>query len=148
MSKKCVVSTAVVLLSSCVGFASIGQTQSCMVAPGSWVANAGCVGSGAHWHVAAIFQCQMASACCGTIGFQYQTCTVGWQTQLSWCLPWPPCPHPCPPPVPPREQSCIARGGDATATATAISDNGSAHASAQAVGGDACVVISRCGNIH
>ena len=148
MFKKFVVSVAAILLLSSASLASIGQAQGCTVAASSWMANAGSVGSGAGSSVTTIAHGQMASSACGTTTFQHQTCTLGWQTQLIWCFYWPPCPHPCPPcprpcppPPPPCPQSCIVRGGDASATATAISDGGSAYASARAVGGDAV-----CGN--
>lgn len=166
MFNKCVVFTAGILLLSSACFASIGQAQSCVVAPGSWAVNAGCVGSGAGYSMATISHCQMASSYCGSIAFQHQTCTVGFQTQISWCLRWPPCPPPCPPcppcpppcppcpphppcppPCPPHppcpppsEPPCTARGGDATATATAIGQ-GSVQASAHAAGGDAILII-------
>jgi hypothetical protein len=148
MFKKFVVSIAAILLLSSASLASIGQAQGCTVAASSWMANAGSVGSGAGCSMTTIAHCQMASSYCGMIAFQHQTCTVGLQTQMSWCFYWPPCPppcppypRPCPPPPPPCTPSCVARGGDASATATAVSDGGSAYASARAVGGDAIAVV-------
>jgi len=151
MFKKCVFCVAVILLSCSAGFASIGQAQSCMVVSTICIASSGPVGSGAGHSMDSIAHCQMANSHCGMIGFQYQSCAVGSQIQMSWCFCWSLCPRPCPPPCPPRppcpppcpppsNPSCTARGGDATATATAISD-GSAYASARAVGGDAIVTI-------
>lgn len=150
MFKKFVVSVAAILLLSSASLASIGQAQGCTVAASSWMANAGSVGSGAGCSMTTIAHCQIASSYCGMIAFQHQTCTVGLQPlwKQGWCFYWPPCPHPCPPcprpcppPPPPGTPSCVARGGDASATATAVSDGGSAYASARAVGGDAIAVV-------
>lgn len=148
MFRKSVVSVAAILLMSSASLASMDQAQGSTVAAGSWMASAGSVGSGADNSMAAIAHCQMPISYCSMIAFQHQTCTIGLQIQMSWCFYWPPCPHPCPPcpdpcppPPPPCPQSCVARGGDASATATAVSYAGSASASAQAVGGDAI-----CGN--
>jgi|GEM_PF-1990328 len=149
MFKKCVVSFAAILLLSSASLASIGQAQGCTVSASSWMANAGYVGSGAGSSMTTIVHCQMASSYCGMTAIQHQTCTVGLQVQMSCCFHWHPCPHPCPPcprPCPPSPQpcpqSCSAIGGDASATATAVSDGGNAYASAQAVGGDASAVIN------
>jgi len=142
MFKKCLFSATAILLLSSSGFASIGQAQSWIVAPSNWMVSTGSVGSGAlaSAPVAEVPPPQ-GRGLIGVIAFQYQTCTVGLQTQMSWCFYWPPCPHPWPPFPPPCKPSCTVRGGDATATATAVSYGGSAQASAHAVGGDAILVI-------
>jgi len=146
MYKKSVVSIAAILLLSSASLASMVQANGSTVAASSWMASAGSVGSGAGSSMTTIAHCQMPISYCSMIAFQHQTCTIGLQIQMSWCFCWPPCPHPCPPcpdpcPPPPCPQSCVARGGDASATASAVSYAGSASASAQAVGGDAI-----CGN--
>lgn len=134
MSRGFSLSIAVILLLSSAGFAAIEQAHGyTLVAPG---------------YMATVGHSQWAYSYrhCGIIGFQQQTCIVGCQYQvIRWFCRWPCkplCKPICKPPCkPPSKTPCIAIGGDASATATAVSyDGGSAQASARAVGGSAIVV--------
>jgi hypothetical protein len=132
MFKKCTFSVGAILLLTSAGFAAVGQTAGhILIAPGNTVT----IGHGqrlySHYH-------------CGAVGLQQQACIVGCQYQVIhrfywWPCepPWKsPCKSPCKPPsIPP----CFVKGGDATATA--VSYGGSADTTAQAVGGDATLVI-------
>jgi hypothetical protein len=127
MSRGFSLSIAVILLLSSAGFAAIEQAHGhTMVVPGYTTI----VGHG-QWVCSYHY--------CGTVGFQQQTGIVRCHQYqvIHWFHCWPHKPL-CKPPSKPQ---CIAIGGDASATATAVSyDGGSAQATAHAVGGSAIVV--------
>jgi len=129
MSRGFSLSIAVILLLSSAGFAAIEQTHGyTLVAPG---------------HTAIVGHGQWACSYrhCGTVGFQQQTGIVSCQYQVIRWFHWWPCKPLCKPPCkPPSKPQCIAIGGDASATATAVSYGGSAQATAHAVGGNAILV--------
>jgi len=130
--KKCVFSLAAVLLLTTAGFAAIGHTAGHSLF--------------ASYHTAIVGHGPIAHSYyfCGAVGFQQQTCIIGCHypviRRFCWWPCVPPWKHhfnsPCKPTCNP---SYIVKGGDATATA--VSYNGSADPAAQAIGGDATLVI-------
>ena len=124
MLKKCTFYLGAILLLTSAGFAAIGQTPCHTV-----------VASG---HTATVGHCQMAYPYyyCSAVGLQQQTCIAGRQYQVIRQFCWWPCEPPC---KPPSQPPCIVEGGDASATA--VSYGVSVDPTAQAVGGDAIVVI-------
>jgi len=123
MYNRCAYSVVAVLLLTSAGFAAIGQTPGhTLVAPS---------------HTATVGHPQMAYSyyLCSAVGLQQHTAIIGCQYQVIRCFYWGPCGQPCKPPH-------FIEGGDATATVTAVSYDGNADATAQAVGGDAILVIT------
>lgn len=156
MCKRLLVFVATILLLSSVGFASIGYVQNYSAVVSYGVMGSGPVGSAAGCNMVMVSHCQYVS--CSTSC--KPQCSKPCQPCLSTCKPcvihWRPCvvrpwrlspilwrlhSKPCRPPCPqPGRPSCIARGGDAVATA--IGGDGTACAIAHAVGGDAVAVIN------
>jgi hypothetical protein len=131
MHRRFSLSVAVILLLSSAGFAAIGQTYGHVVVASGYTATVG--------HCQSLYSYYY----CGTVGSGQQTVIVGCSYQMIRWPCWWPCRPPCKPPCrPPSEPQCTAQGGDATATATAVSYGGTAQATAHAVGGDATVAIN------
>jgi len=132
MLKKCSFFVGVILLLTSAGFAAVGQTAGHSLF--------------ASHHTAIIGHGPIAHSYyyCGAVGFQQQTCIIGCQypviRRFCWWPCEPPWKHHCNPPCnPPSNPSYFVKGGDATATA--VSYDGSADPIAQAIGGDAILVI-------
>jgi hypothetical protein len=132
MLKKCILSMGAVLLLTSAGFAAVGHTVGHSLFA---THHATIVGHGPIVH---------PYYYCGAIGFQQQTFIIGCQYPVIHRFCWWPCEPPWKPPCnppcgPPSNPSYFVKGGDATATATSY--NGSADPTAQAIGGDATLVI-------
>jgi hypothetical protein len=120
-------SIAVILLLSSAGFAAIGPAHGhALVGPGRTVTVGHCQPAYSYYH-------------CGTVGLGQQTWMVGCHYRVIRWFCWWPCKPAC---RPPSEPGCIAEGGDATATANAVSYGGDADATALAAGGNATSVIA------
>lgn len=135
MFKKCAFFVRAILLLTSAGFAAMGQAHGhTLVAPG----NTATVGHG---------QRAYSYYYCGAVDLQQQTSIVRCQNQpIRWFYWWsckptwkPPCKPACKPLWKPPY---IVEGGDASVTATVVSYGGNADATAQAVGGDAILVIT------
>jgi hypothetical protein len=130
--KKCVFSLGAVMLLATVGFAAIGHNPSHPLVASCQTVIIGC-GPIAHPYYY-----------CGAIGFPRQTYIIGCHYPVIRRLCWWPCKPPCKSPCnsqckPICKPPCIVKGGDATATV--VSYNGSADPAAQAIGGDATLMI-------
>ena len=132
MFKKSAFSMGVILLLTSAGFAAVGHTAGHSLFASHHTALIG------HGPIARPYYY------CGVVGFQQQTFIIGCQYPVIHRFYWWPCEppwkHPCNPSCePPSNPSYFVKGGDATATA--VSYDGSADPTAQAIGGDAILVI-------